>query len=99
MLSPCVLLCGVTRLIQEEKETTEQRAVEIESCVGSGSLTDVAGPRGSGGGGWPDRSFERASPPASGRSTPTPRPTYPANTATDYNLHKFNTVCLFICMH
>ena len=27
------------RLIQEEKETTEQRAEELESQVGSGSLT------------------------------------------------------------
>ncbi|CAH1786824.1 unnamed protein product [Owenia fusiformis] len=54
------------RLIQEEKETTEQRAEELESRVGSGSLDTMASRWHYGG------SFERSSsPPVSGRSTPT----------------------------
>ncbi|XP_064482346.1 liprin-alpha-1-like isoform X2 [Ornithodoros turicata] len=50
------------RLIQEEKQSTEQRAEELESRVGlePGLLLS----RG--------RSFERPSPPLSGRSTPPP---------------------------
>ncbi|XP_071100365.1 liprin-alpha-1-like isoform X2 [Haliotis cracherodii] len=54
------------RLIQEEKESTEQRAEELESRVGSGSLDAIAATR------WP-QGYERSSPPLSGRSTPTPR--------------------------
>ncbi|KAJ8299218.1 hypothetical protein KUTeg_023278 [Tegillarca granosa] len=46
------------RLIQEEKESTEQRAEELESRVGSGSLDAIAGR-------W------HTSPPLSGRSSPT----------------------------
>merc|ERR1712142_514817 len=57
------------RLIQEEKETTEQRAEEIESRAGSGTLDNMSQR-------WRERSFERNSPPLSGRSTPTPRPSY-----------------------
>ncbi|XP_064602423.1 liprin-alpha-1-like isoform X2 [Liolophura sinensis] len=53
------------RLIQEEKESTEQRAEAIESRVGSGSLDAIATRWRSG--------YERSSPPLSGRSTPTPR--------------------------
>ncbi|XP_048781404.2 liprin-alpha-1-like isoform X3 [Ostrea edulis] len=48
------------RLIQEEKETTEQRAEELESRVGSGSLDTIANR-------W------RTSPPLSERATPTTR--------------------------
>ncbi|KAK3102611.1 hypothetical protein FSP39_012641 [Pinctada imbricata] len=48
------------RLIQEEKETTEQRAEELESRVGSGSLDTIVNR-------W------RTSPPLSERSSPTPR--------------------------
>ncbi len=71
-----------SRLIQEEKETTEQRAEELESRVGSGSLDAMR---------WhAERSFERSSPPMSGRSTPTPRPSYPGQSR-DY-LQKYNTV-------
>ncbi|XP_013419469.1 liprin-alpha-1 isoform X2 [Lingula anatina] len=55
------------RLIQEEKETTEQRAEEIESRVGSGSL-DISSRTWKAGVSF-DR--DRASPPVSGRSTPT----------------------------
>ena len=75
-----------SRLIQEETVTTEQRAMEIESCVGSGSLSELAQR-------WPDRSFERASPPVSGRSTPTAhatpqRPNFPTPSPES----KYNTV-------
>ncbi|KAM5137922.1 liprin-alpha-1 isoform 4-T4 [Mantella aurantiaca] len=68
------------RLIQEEKETTEQRAEEIESRVGSGSLDNLGRFRsmtsippsftGSALGG--------SSPPSSGRSTPRRIPHSPA---------------------
>lgn len=47
------------RLIQEEKDSTEQRAEELESRVGSGSLDTIA-------------SRWRTSPPLSESSTPTP---------------------------
>ncbi|KAG8199992.1 hypothetical protein JTE90_006234 [Oedothorax gibbosus] len=49
------------RLIQEEKHTTEQRAEELESRVGSIETISLLA-RG--------RSFDRNSPPQSGRSTP-----------------------------
>ncbi|XP_054724990.1 liprin-alpha-2-like [Uloborus diversus] len=49
------------RLIQEEKHTTEQRAEELESRVGSIETISLLA-RG--------RSFDRSSPPQSGRSTP-----------------------------
>ncbi|KAM4722515.1 liprin-alpha-1 [Rhinophrynus dorsalis] len=67
------------RLIQEEKETTEQRAEEIESRVGSGSLDNLGrfrsitsippytGP-----------TLAGSSPPGSGRSTPRRIPHSPA---------------------
>ncbi|CAL4067411.1 unnamed protein product, partial [Meganyctiphanes norvegica] len=47
------------RLIQEEKQTTEARAEELESRVGSVEHIIIRG-----------RSLERPSPPISGRSTP-----------------------------
>ena len=79
-----VYVFDVGRLIQEEKETTEQRAEELESRVGSSTLD--LGMR------WQQqqqqRSFERAnSPPMSGRSTPTPR----THQTRDY-LPKYQTV-------
>uniref|UniRef100_T1JE08 SAM domain-containing protein n=1 Tax=Strigamia maritima TaxID=126957 RepID=T1JE08_STRMM len=49
------------RMIQEEKQNTEQRAEELESRVGSLETVGMM-PR--------VHSFERASPPVSGRSTP-----------------------------
>ncbi|XP_075545664.1 PTPRF interacting protein alpha isoform X1 [Dermacentor variabilis] len=52
------------RLIQEEKQNTEQRAEELESRVGSSSLEPLGGLLSRG------RSFDRGSPPLSGRSTP-----------------------------
>ncbi|XP_013085125.2 liprin-alpha-1-like isoform X1 [Biomphalaria glabrata] len=68
------------RLIQEEKESTEQRADELEIRVGSGSLDTLPGR-------W--RGYERsASPPASGRSTPThPRSSYQSRDS----LQKYHT--------
>ncbi|NXH21837.1 LIPA1 protein, partial [Bucco capensis] len=68
------------RLIQEEKENTEQRAEEIESRVGSGSLdahgrfrsmSSIPPPYTSG-------SLAGSSPPGSGRSTPRRIPHSPA---------------------
>ncbi|KAL5006308.1 hypothetical protein ScPMuIL_015114 [Solemya velum] len=64
------------RLIQEEKETTEQRAEELESRVGSGSL-DVTATA------W---QTDRLSPPLSEQSTPTPR-----SVQTQDSLPKYNT--------
>ena len=73
------------RLIQEEKETTEQRAEELESRVGSHTNLEAMAGRT-----WQrDRSFERSSPPVSGRSTPTPRGY--ATAPRDF-LHKYHTV-------
>lgn len=69
-----------SRLIQEEKENTEQRAEEIESRVGSGSLdahgrfrsmSSIPPPYASG-------SLAGSSPPGSGRSTPRRIPHSPA---------------------
>uniref|UniRef100_A0A8C4K395 PTPRF interacting protein alpha 1 n=1 Tax=Dromaius novaehollandiae TaxID=8790 RepID=A0A8C4K395_DRONO len=68
------------RLIQEEKENTEQRAEEIESRVGSGSLdthgrfrsmSSISPPYATG-------SLAGSSPPGSGRSTPRRIPHSPA---------------------
>ncbi|NXN53540.1 LIPA1 protein, partial [Rynchops niger] len=68
------------RLIQEEKENTEQRAEEIESRVGSGnldahgrfrSMSSIPPPYASG-------SLAGSSPPGSGRSTPRRIPHSPA---------------------
>uniref|UniRef100_UPI00358E7332 liprin-alpha-1-like isoform X2 n=1 Tax=Myxine glutinosa TaxID=7769 RepID=UPI00358E7332 len=62
------------RLIQEEKETTEQRAEEIENRVGSGSLDSVTLARLRATGSVPPSlttsSLTSSSPPISGRSTP-----------------------------
>lgn len=69
------------RLIQEEKQSTEARAEELESRVGSMehiNMNLLAR------GGRP--SMERQSPPLSGRSTP--------NSPNRDYLHKYHTVCL-----
>ena len=61
---------NVCRLIQEEKQTTELRAEELESraVIGGAALEQVHTR-------WRcDQSYERSSPPMSGRSTPSPRP-------------------------
>ncbi|XP_066492684.1 liprin-alpha-1 isoform X2 [Tiliqua scincoides] len=68
------------RLIQEEKENTEQRAEEIENRVGSGSLDNLGHfrsvntlpPP------FPGGSLSGSSPPGSGRSTPRRIPHSPA---------------------
>ncbi|XP_011865423.1 PREDICTED: liprin-alpha-1 isoform X3 [Vollenhovia emeryi] len=65
------------RLIQEEKQSTEARAEELESRVGSLEHMNLLA-RG--------RSLERASPPLSGRSTPKSH----HSPSRDY-LHKYHT--------
>ncbi|XP_036991135.2 liprin-alpha-1 isoform X2 [Artibeus jamaicensis] len=67
------------RLIQEEKESTEQRAEEIESRVGSGSLDNLGRFRSmSSIPPYPASSLAGSSPPNSGRSTPHRAPRSPA---------------------
>ncbi|XP_069917842.1 liprin-alpha-1 isoform X13 [Oryctolagus cuniculus] len=67
------------RLIQEEKENTEQRAEEIESRVGSGSLDNLGRFRSmSSIPPYPASSLAGSSPPGSGRSTPRRVPHSPA---------------------
>ncbi|ERE81043.1 liprin-alpha-1-like protein [Cricetulus griseus] len=67
------------RLIQEEKENTEQRAEEIESRVGSGSLDNLGRFRSmSSIPAYPASSIAGSSPPGSGRSTPRRVPHSPA---------------------
>ncbi|XP_066237802.1 liprin-alpha-1 isoform X5 [Saccopteryx leptura] len=67
------------RLIQEEKESTEQRAEEIESRVGSGSLDNLGRFRSmSSIPPYPASSLAGSSPPSSGRSTPRRIPHSPA---------------------
>ena len=69
--------CG--RLIQEEKETAELRAEELESRVAVDTLPAN----------WrPEVVYDRSSPPLSGRSTPSPRPSLQSH---DY-LHKYHTL-------
>ncbi|KAL2805728.1 liprin-alpha-1 isoform a, partial [Daubentonia madagascariensis] len=66
-------------LIQEEKENTEQRAEEIESRVGSGSLDNLGRFRSmSSIPPYPSSSLAGSSPPGSGRSTPRRIPHSPA---------------------
>lgn len=73
----CFALC---RLIQEEKETTEQRAEEIESRVGSGSLDNLGRFRSmtSIPPSFTGSALAGSSPPGSGRSTPRRIPHSPA---------------------
>ncbi|XP_070085984.1 liprin-alpha-1-like isoform X19 [Equus caballus] len=67
------------RLIQEEKENTEQRAEEIESRVGSGSFGNLRRFRSvSSIPLYPASSLAGSSPPNSGRSTPRRIPHSPA---------------------
>ncbi|XP_019374975.1 PREDICTED: liprin-alpha-1 isoform X1 [Gavialis gangeticus] len=68
------------RLIQEEKENTEQRAEEIESRVGSGSLDNLGRFRSMSSipAPFPGGSLAGSSPPGSGRSTPRRIPHSPA---------------------
>lgn len=55
------MVVAILRLIQEEKQSTEARAEELESRVGSLEHVNLLA-RG--------RSMDRQSPPMSGRSTP-----------------------------
>lgn len=71
------------RLIQEEKQSTEARAEELESRVGSLEHMNLLA-RG--------RSLERQSPPVSGRSTPKSH----HSPQRDY-LHKYHTV-MILCL-
>lgn len=64
------------RLIQEEKQSTEMRAEELESRVGSIEHMNLLAGRG--------RPIERQSPDISGRSTP--------NSPNRDYLHKYHTV-------
>jgi len=71
--------CGCCRLIQEEKETAELRAEELESRVAVDTLPAN----------WrPEVVYDRSSPPLSGRSTPSPRPSLQSH---DY-IHKYHTL-------
>ncbi|NXV77546.1 LIPA1 protein, partial [Atlantisia rogersi] len=83
------------RLIQEEKENTEQRAEEIESRVGSGSLdahgrfrsmSSIPPPYGSG-------SLAGSSPPGSGRSTPRRVPHSPAREVDRLGIMTLVSIC------
>ena len=93
------------RLIQEEKETTEQRAEELESRVGSGTLdpmeqrASTLDNRSSTLDRWRHENRNYSSPPVSGRSTPvtvTQRP-YPTSSQSRDALSKYNTVSSFLC--
>ena len=66
--------CVIYRLLQEEKDSAEMKAQEIESQVGSQRL-DALSDR------W--RSTDQPSPPISGRSTPTRQNSI--DTASKYN--------------
>ncbi|UYV71148.1 syd-2 [Cordylochernes scorpioides] len=84
------------RMIQEEKQTTEQRAEELESRVGSLETMGLLGPpRGPGG---PRSTLEppRGSPPQSGRSTPKSTSHHSPQHA-DYH-HKYHTVSCLLCV-
>uniref|UniRef100_H3AFH9 PTPRF interacting protein alpha 1 n=1 Tax=Latimeria chalumnae TaxID=7897 RepID=H3AFH9_LATCH len=69
-----------TRMIQEEKENTEQRAEEIESRVGSGSLDNLGQFRSMSSltPAFTGSSLASSSPPGSGHSTPRRIPHSPA---------------------
>lgn len=68
------------RLIQEEKQSTEARAEELESRVGSLEHMNLLAR------GRPSMERQSQSPPLSGRSTP--------NSPNRDYLHKYHTVCL-----
>lgn len=72
------------RLIQEEKKTTEQRAEELENQAVSGGLETMLTHR------WQtdQPQYEKSSPPMSGRSTPSPRPSLQSR---DY-VQKYHTL-------
>ena len=88
-----VLFCF--RLIQEEKENAEQRAEEIESRVGSGSLDSLGRFRSmSSIPPYPASSLAGSSPPSSGRSTPRRMPHSPAREVDRLGIMTLVRVCL-----
>ncbi|TKC52271.1 hypothetical protein EI555_000390, partial [Monodon monoceros] len=83
------------RLIQEEKESTEQRAEEIESRVGSGSLDSLGRFRSvSSIPPYPASSRASSSPPSSGRPTPRRAPHSPAREVDRLGVMTLVSVCL-----
>lgn len=86
---------SVSRLIQEEKESTEQRAEEIESRVGSGSLDNLGRFRSMSSIPYPASSLAGSSPPNSGRSTPRRIPHSPAREVDRLGIMTLVSVCLF----
>ncbi|OWK17519.1 hypothetical protein Celaphus_00013147 [Cervus elaphus hippelaphus] len=83
------------RLIQEEKENTEQRAEEIESRVGSGSSDSLGRFRSmSSIPPYPASSLAGSSPPSSGRSTPRRMPHSPAREVDRLGIMTLVRVCL-----
>uniref|UniRef100_A0A8C7AV51 PTPRF interacting protein alpha 1 n=1 Tax=Neovison vison TaxID=452646 RepID=A0A8C7AV51_NEOVI len=86
------------RLIQEEKESTEQRAEEIESRVGSGTL-DSPGRFRSGGAAppHPTSTLTGPSPPHSGRSTPRRGPHSPAREVDRLGVMTLVSICRPFC--
>lgn len=87
-----------SRLIQEEKESTEQRAEEIESRVGSGTL-DSPGRFRSGGAAppHPTSTLTGPSPPHSGRSTPRRGPHSPAREVDRLGVMTLVSICRPFC--
>ena len=82
-------------MIQEEKENTEQRAEEIESRVGSGSLDNLGRFRSmSSIPPFPASSLAGSSPPSSGRSTPRRMPHSPAREVDRLGIMTLVCVCL-----
>lgn len=83
-LSP-ISLVSFPRLIQEEKETTEQRAEELESRVSSSGLDSLGRYRSSCSlpPSLTTSTLASPSPPSSGHSTPRLAPPSPAREGTD----------------
>lgn len=77
--------CTPARLIQEEKETTEQRAEELESRVSSSGLDSLGRYRSSCSlpPSLTTSTLASPSPPSSGHSTPRLAPPSPAREGTD----------------
>uniref|UniRef100_A0A8C0KX18 PTPRF interacting protein alpha 1 n=1 Tax=Canis lupus dingo TaxID=286419 RepID=A0A8C0KX18_CANLU len=88
------------RLIQEEKESTEQRAEEIESRVGSGSLDSPGRFRSLGDAPpHPTSVLTGPSPPHSGRSTPRRGPHSPAREVDRLGVMTLVSICLLCLLH
>lgn len=93
-------MCFCFRLIQEEKESTEQRAEEIESRVGSGSLDSPGRFRSLGDAPpHPTSVLTGPSPPHSGRSTPRRGPHSPAREVDRLGVMTLVSICLLCLLH